>query len=195
MKFSEVFRGTRAERRIVFSFYGHETPILLRPLSALEESDAAAYAVKTATGKGTTAAAGDSVYDAAYAAQTLSLACLDADSPTAARTPFFDGGPDQVLRELDADTIGALFADHQIWQERCSPALRVQTAGDLFALAKKVAEDDDPLVFARMSQRTQWSLLRFSAALLVHSQVLKSSSSSPLSESGTTSAAAATESA
>lgn len=113
-------------------------------------------------------------------ANTLAFGCMDPDSPASAREPLFDKGAEQVLSELDTDTIAQLFEQHQIWQEECSPTLRAKSVTELFDLAKKVAEEHDPLggSLAALSPHTRLSFMRFLAALLVSSQAFKLSPSS-----------------
>ena len=187
MKFSQVAKGTFAEKRTTFRHHGEEVVTLLRPLSAGEEiaviSKARASAVKSGV---LDPKPGDSIYEAHLQSETLVLACLDPDSPpVAGRTSTFDEGPAQVL-EMDGDTILMLHEQHKIWQEECSPSIRVKSTKELFEIAKAVASSDDPFFYARLSPSTRWQLLVFMAALLLKSPDFKAWSSS-ISSEGTTS--------
>lgn len=183
MKFSEIAKGTSAERVTSFRFHGQDVKVIFRPLSALEETDAAAAGIRYAKAKGASPEPGP-VYDAAFMAHTLCCGCLDPDSPPDARLPFFDKGADQILADLDTDTIAQLFEQQQMWQEECSPSTKAKSVAELFDLAKAVAADADPLglAYARLSPRTRWTLQRFTANLLVESHVFKPSPSSSSAE-------------
>lgn len=173
MKFSLVKHGTRAEKPASFKFYENDVAILLRPLSLAEEIDTAAAAIAMATAKKSEPKPGNAIYDAALMAATLHVCCIDPDSSPEARTSVFDGGVDQVLKELDGDTTALLYEQQQIWQEECSPTLHKVSLGELFNITKKLAEDEhDPLAFLRLSPRMRVTLARFMAALLRTSQVL-----------------------
>lgn len=178
MKLSAVAKAARAERATSFRFHGRDVPALLRAMSALEDTDAVAAAIKACKQKGAEPTSGQPIYDACYAANVLAVACLDPDSPPTAREPLFDKGAEQAMSELDQDTLAMLFEQQQQWQEECSPLVRPNNAGELLEMAKRVAEADDPLVYARLSPRTRWILQRTTAALLVQLQAFKPSSSS-----------------
>lgn len=170
-------RGVRAEKDTTFRFAGSDVKVLIRPLSALEEADVTADAIKFAKSKGSEALEGRPIYEAAFAAGALAISCLDPDSPADARSPLFDKGATQVLSELDTDTIAQLFEQHRLWQEECSPYLKTKSAGELFDLAKRVAQENDPFSYVRMSPRTRWLLQHSTAALLVALQAFKPSPS------------------
>lgn len=178
MRFSDVAKGTLAERATKFTAYGNAVDVLLRPLSALEETDVAAAAIKYAKSKGSEPVEGHPIYEAALMANVLAIACMDTESPAHSRGVFFDGGADQVLRELDTDTLAELFQQQRIWQEQCSPTSNKKNVAELWEAAEKLAADDDPLVYARLSPRTRWILQRFTAALAIELRDSKVSSSS-----------------
>jgi hypothetical protein len=173
VKFSQVAKGTSAEKPSKFRHGETDIEILLRPLNAGEEVEIIAKASKSAVKDGVTSPRpGDSIYDAHLMSETLALSCLDPDSPADARTSTFDEGPKQVL-QLDNDTILLLWEQQRMWQEECSPSVQAKSTKDLFELAKEVAEGDDPFAYVRLSQRTRWQLQHFTAALLVKSPAFR----------------------
>lgn len=178
MKFSLVSKGARAEQASSFRFRNEEVLVLFRPLTLAEEMAAETEAIRACKTAGAEPKPGTPIYEAARMAAILVAGCLDPDSPPGARTSLFDGGSDQVCADLDTDTIGLLYGQHQAWQEQCSPSYRQKTDGQLFTLAKQLAEDaeTDPLAYWRQSPKTQLSLLHFMGALLRRSLV---SSSTP----------------
>lgn len=195
MKFSLIAKGTKAEESATFRYYDKDVAILIRPLSQLEEIDVIAAALKTCKEKGAEGKPGNAIYEAVRMAATLAVACLDPDSPPGARQSVFDLGAEQVLAELDTDTIAQLAERQDRWQEQCSPSFRHKTVKELFEMARKLGEDEhDPLAFARLSPNTQLVLARFMAALLRQSRASSSSPTSPFSRSATTSESSETES-
>lgn len=166
MKFSQVILGTRAEKAIAFEAGGKTRTALVRPLSLAEEIDADAEAIKLSKRKGAEAVAGNTVFESYRMMAVVACAILDEDSPPAARERYFDGGIEQVAT-LTPDVIAHLHQLQQAWQEECSPSFTHKTTADLFVLVRKLVEDEhDPLVFARVSVKTQWTLLPFMARLL-----------------------------
>lgn len=176
MRFSSLVKGKRAERAATIRVGVADVPLRLRPLSAIEETDVIAAAIAHAKAKGAEPTAGHPIYEAAIMANTLAVACIDPDSDDGA---FFDGGAAQVLSELDTDTIAQLYEQQQIWQEECSPSVRAKSFEELFGLAKKLSETDDPLAYVRLSPRTRWILQRTTGALLPTSPEPKPQPSSP----------------
>jgi hypothetical protein len=173
MKFSQVAKGTSAEKASKFRHGDTDVEVLLRPLNAGEEVDVIARATKSAVKDGVAAPRpGDSIYEAHMMSETLALACLDPESPPNARVSTFDEGAKQVL-QLDNDTILLLWEQQRMWQEECSPSVQSKSTKDLFDLAKEVAEGDDPFSYVRLSQRTRWQLQHFTAALLVKSPAFR----------------------
>lgn len=175
MKFSLVAKGTRAEQAASFKHYGADVATILRPLSAAEEIDADADAIKIAKTKGAEANVGSPVFMMARMAAILLRGCVDPESPADARTPTFDGGVPQIL-ELDPDTLAHLYERHQLHQEQVSPTYLQATVSELFREARKLSEDDDPLAFARYARDFQLKLARFMAVLLRSARVFNSSS-------------------
>jgi hypothetical protein len=186
MRFSDVIRGTSAECTTHYESRGKRVEVLLRPLDANEEMDVVASAIKHCKARGADAVAGNPIYEAGIMAASLAIAVLDPDSPEEARAPHFDKGDSQVL-QLDTDTIATLYEQQMQWQEETSPSLKAKSVGELFDIARKLVEQDDPLVYARLSPRTRWDLQRTTAALLLESHVLKPSPTSSSSSDGTSS--------
>jgi hypothetical protein len=174
VKFSAVLAGKRNEEPASFRFYGTEVATLLVPLSDGEELEAEGEALRLAKAKG--ADGGSSVYGRFHRAAVLVAGCKDPDSSPEKRTPTFDGGIPQVL-SMDPDETAMLFERHQLMQEMVSPSRRRMSVNELFALAKKLVEEDerDPFAFARFSRVTQLTLVRFMASLLRLSHVFSSS--------------------
>lgn len=186
MKFSQIAKGKRAEKPHIFTFGqqlvgGVMVPIqhevLVAPLSAIEEMDVEADAIREAKRRGAEPVAGNSVFESARMMAVIHAAILDKDSPPGAREPYFALGLTEI-GTLDPDTIAHLHQVQQAWQEEISPSYRHKNGADLFKLVKEVADSDDPLVFARYSLKTQWSLGPFMAKLLRPSLTSSSSSGS-----------------
>lgn len=186
MKFSDVAKGTRAEQASTLTVEGKETAILFRPLSALEEADVTASAIRFAKSKGGEPKVGSDLYETGFMVHALALGVLDPDSPPGARAPFFDGGFEQILSKMDTDSIAQLHERHRMWQEECSPSYARVSVGRLFELSKEFGrDDDDPKVLARysaLSLTTRLTLLRFMAVQL---RILQGSKLSPSLSSGT----------
>jgi hypothetical protein len=168
MKFSDVAKGTKAEKASAFSYGGKSIPVLLCPLSFEEEIGIIARAVKIAQKEGVREPRpGDPIYEAHAQAETLLLACLDPDSPEGARTPTF-ADTKEVL-QLDQDTVAILCEQQAMWQQECSPSIHEVSTKDLFKHAEEVCERGDPFAFARFSPSMRWLLQRFTAVLLCNS--------------------------
>lgn len=165
MKFSQVSKGTRAEKAHEFTVREFTHKILVRALSAGEEMDVEAVAIREAKKRGAEPVAGNSVFESARMMAVIADAILDPDSPSDKREPYFSLGLPEI-GSLDPDTIAHLHQVQQAWQEEISPSYRHKGPADLFKLVKEVADSDDPLVFARYSLKTQWSLGPFMAKLL-----------------------------
>lgn len=196
MKFSNILKGTRAER--VVELPGHTKPdgapvtIALRPLTGAEEKQVLEAALTDARAAGVTAPRpGEQLYDLAVMAHTLVLGCLDPESPPETRAPFFDAGAEHLLANLNAETIGYLFERHDQWQSECSPYVRKMGADELLAAVSEVAGPDGEAAFTRMSPGMRWSFTRSLARLLLCSPDLKSLCSSTSDD--VTTAATATQ--
>lgn len=184
MRFSDVVRGTAAECPAHYLLDGKKIEVALRPLDALEEMDVVGSAIKHCKARGAEPVAGNPIYETGIMLATLAVATLDPDSDPKARQPHFDGGETQVAK-LDTDTIATLYEQQMQWQEDTSPSLKAKSVGELFDIARKLVEQDDPLVYARLSPRTRWDLQRTTAVLLLESHVLKPSSTSSSASAGT----------
>lgn len=189
MRFSDVIRGTAAECPTHYVLDGKKVEVILRPLDSNEEMDVVAAAIKHCKTRGADAVAGNPIYEAGIMRATLAIACLDPESKPEARQPHFDK-EDQVGK-LDTDTIAILYEQQMQWQEETSPSLKHKSVGELFDLARKVVEQDDPLAYARLSPRTRWDLQRTTGVLLLESRVLRPSPTSSSSSDGTKSNATA----
>jgi len=184
MKFSEIAEGISAESPVKVLAKGKEIPARVRPLSAMEETDAVSSAIAFSRKKGAEPKAGQPIYESALAAATVAMATLDDESPEGKREPFFDGGMDAAL-ELDTDALAILFEQQQAFQEEKSPSFRAMSTNDLFRLLKEVVEKDDPFFYRRISPATRWNLQRITGALLRSARVLKDWGFSPASPDGT----------
>jgi hypothetical protein len=194
MKFSTIVKGKKAERLTTYRLFGQDVQVIVQPLSALEEIDVASTAMAFAKSKDAEPKAGDPVYEAAFMARALILACMDPESSPAAREPHFDGGTIEQVLSLDPDSLAMLFEQQRLWQEECSPSIRTMSPAELFAAVKRVAEDDGPLAsafYGRLSHHTRLTLLRFTGAQLLKLQELKPWCSSPSWQKLGTSASAA----
>lgn len=176
MKFSSletIAAGTHAERNVDLPVPGRDAPpvpMAMRPLSGAEDISVCAEALKMAKARGVESPTfGDPIYDLALWANTVAVSFVDVDSPRDKREPFFDGGAEQVLANLHPETIAYLAERQAVWQEECSPSVRAKSVGELFSLAKGLAEASDDSFFSRLSPRTRWSLARTLARLLLKS--------------------------
>lgn len=174
MKFSQIDRGTRAERIVEVELSRGKAKIALRPLTGMEESQVYAGAREFAKQHHGDAKPGDPQYELGIAVHTLAVGCLDVDSPPDTRTPFFDGGPEQILTDLAREEIAYLYERHELWQDECSPTVSKLSATDMLAeLIKQVeAEDDDP--FVRLRPGLRRALFLITARLCLSSPELRS---------------------
>lgn len=141
----------------------------LRVLSGVEAAEVLQKSRAFAIARGIAAPTeGDRLYDLAIQAHTLALACVDVDSPEKAREPFFDGGPDQILRELDVDRIAYIFERQMIWQDECSPSALKLSTKDAYAHITRTVVSSDDLPFSQMSRGLQWTLFRFMGSQLLN---------------------------
>jgi hypothetical protein len=177
VKFSAIQIGARAERTIELPDVLHEgkpVPIILRPLTGIEEADALRRGYEFAAQGNAKAEAGDPIYDLGVMVHTLAVGCLDPDSSTEDRKPFFDGGAEQILKQLGRETIHFLYQRHELWQDECSPYTRNMSANDLMLKVAEVASSIDDGPFTRMSPATRWIFTRTTARLLLDSREDKS---------------------
>lgn len=173
-RWSDVEKGTKAEKPTTFPYAGKDVPTVLRTLSMGEEIEVIATAVKAAEKKGVKdPKPGNAIYDAFLKAHTVLLVCMDPESPEKSRAPFFDGGLDDVLG-LGDEIVTMLFEQHEMHQQQTSPSILGTTTKDLFKLAKEVSERGDPFDYARLPLVIRWLLQRFTALLLFNSPAYKS---------------------
>jgi hypothetical protein len=126
MKYSLVQKGIRAERAVKFPHLVDGGKVIdidcvVRPLLDEEESEVLSYAVGFAKKKGGKPESGDPLFDLGYMRRSISIGVLDKDSPVDAREPFFDGGVEQIMRELSRESVTYLFAVLEAWQDEISP--------------------------------------------------------------------------
>lgn len=151
-------KGTRATKPVTLQIWGQEVKLSVRPLLAFEEAGALAGGRSYAVSKGVSdPKAKDRLYEIGVMAYTIAVGCADAD---AADQPFFDGGAEQVLSELDTDTIAYLYEQQQLWQDFCCPRKTTVNADEyiqyVFACAG-AAEGDDPLAMLRPVTRASFT--------------------------------------
>ena len=172
MKFSEVVKGTRAEREAelpgVLTQSGKPVVFLLRPLNDEEEVAVIAKAEAYARSQGAEPREGSPLFDRTVMVETLLLGCLDVDSPKDSRAPFFESEK-QISKALDRDAIALLYQMHQAFQSEVSPFARHLSAEQLYAVALEVAAKDTPDPFVRLAPGTQWRSFRTLAMLLIGS--------------------------
>ena len=178
MKFSDIAKGKAKEKTAVIPGVevspGVPLPTLIRPLTAMEEVDVAAAAIAFAKSKGAPTAPDSKIYQEGEMAATIALAYLDPDSDPKARKPTFDLGAEQVLSDLDTDTVAMLSEQQGMWQQECSPGMKSMTPGEAFELAKGLVKDqDDPkavATYSLLSPIMRWNFTRFMAVLLASSR-------------------------
>lgn len=128
------------------------------------------------------------IYDLAVMAHTLVAGCVDHDSGAELR-PFFDS-VEQVLQNLNRDQIAFLFAQHEHWQDECSPQGKDLDENGFYAWLVGVAESESPSdFFERLRPSILWRFTRTTARLLLLSRADKSEpgATSETSTSGSTS--------
>lgn len=188
MKFSLVTKGIRAEKPIEFTLEGGEPcKCVMRAMTGAEEISVAGDAIGIAKKRGVeNPIDGHPIYDVAIWACTLAVTCLDPDSSSERRDPYF-ADAEEVLAGLHTDTIAILFERQQIFQEEVSPRRRAQTFDDLLRMTREFAEanDDGPFVLWSPLTRKVWA--RTIAKAVMSSPELKSLISSVSEASGATS--------
>lgn len=193
MKFSQINKGIRAEREVVFDMPdGQSVKLAVRPLTGAEEVDARAKAIALAKARGVEDPRdGHPIHDACFWASVLAIACVDVDSSPAKRDPFFRDA-EEVLAELQIDSMALLYERQAVWQEECSPLKTTRSVADLIEMTKQAAlsEDGHGFPFQPMSPITRLLWERFMAAHAWTSLALKLPSGSPSPSSGPTGASA-----
>lgn len=168
MKFSTAIQGTRAEKLVEYP--GHDTvKLALRPLTGAEVSQsytlAADYARERKESPETP------LFRLAQMAAVLSIACLDHESTP--RTPFFDGGFDQVMG-LDYEVIAYLYEHHERWQTACSPYTTNLPFSELVSLIDTEVAQSDDRFFMRLAPNMRWNFVHILASLVASSQEARS---------------------
>lgn len=168
MKFSQATLGTRAERPVETTIRGVEVALAVRPLAGDEEGLALSRATEYAKAKGAAKVEpGNPIFDLGLMVHQLALACLDVESPPTARTPFFDGGADQVFGSLDTEEIAFLHARYEAWQTECSPSKALKSGEEMVKLLAEIAGSDGHLDFLASTRPGTLAIcLLFSARLL-----------------------------
>ncbi len=184
MRFSQIAKGTRAERPVEIELGGETLKFAVRPLIASEEGDVAAGARTYAESKGVkNPTPGDALYDLGLAMHTIALGCVDLESPADKRAPYFDGGVAQILDSdvLGRDAIAYVYEIQQRWQDECAPR-KLAMAPDEFAAAVVVIGGEDKarsqLFFGQLRPGMQWHFTHFLASLWLNSPTPRSGSGS-----------------
>jgi hypothetical protein len=90
---------------------------------------------------------GDPIFDLAVMVHTLLLGCVDPDSPVDAPVPFFVSA-EQIRKNLSRDQIVHLHAQHEHWQDECSPrAKKFESENHYLGWVIKTAESESPSDF------------------------------------------------
>jgi len=85
---------------------------------------------------------GDSLFDLGVMVHTLLRVCVDHESPEAEVRPFF-ASEAEVLGS-PRDRIAYVFAQHEIWQDQCSPQVGRVSPDALYAIVQEAAASPDP---------------------------------------------------
>jgi hypothetical protein len=90
---------------------------------------------------------GDPIFDLSVMVHTLRLGCVDPDSPQDSPVPFFMSA-EQIWKNLSRDQIVHLHAQHEFFQDECSPrAKRFESENQFYAWVLKAAESESPSDF------------------------------------------------
>lgn len=197
-RFSQIVGGTRSEQ--VFELpppdgveANASAPLrcALRPLSGTEEAAALAAARDFAKSKGVERPGpGDPLYDLALMAHTIVLGTVDIDSPAEARTPFFDGGVEQLMAHYGREAIAYIYERHQLWQDQCAPGIKTLSGPEFMDAILTLGGEDEEAAFrffCRSRPALQWSCVRSTAVTLVRSLLPKSLSGSGSESDGSSS--------
>lgn len=186
MKFSEIVKGVRQDEVIELPHYIGQPPdakpleCAVRALNDIEEERVLAAAVRRAKSQGADKAEpGDPLYDLALMVETIAIACLDKDSPTESRQPFFDKGSDQVREFFGREATALIYGKQQSYQDRVGPSIKrlgpIEYYGG-FSILGGEDEREARDFFERCSVGLQWSYMRTMAVQLLSSLQPKSSS-------------------
>lgn len=178
MKALQALRGKKAEASFDLPMPdGSTLPVLLRPITDLEDADSVQYATEFADKRGSKdAGPGDVQYEKGYRAHVLFTAVLDSDSSPDARERFFSS-PDEITKSFHPEAILYLYERWQAHQDSVSPLLRAKSPEDFLQMARELTKggDDSLRFFCRMSPLTRSSCMTFLARLALNSQQVRSS--------------------
>jgi hypothetical protein len=200
-RFSDVQKGTRARRTVEFP-QANTRSSLLAPLPELEQrratdntdsqaailvdlvvlsgeeeslalEQARAMAIKAGVAE---PKLGEPLYDLALMVFTLLYGVIDHDDQ-ANRTQFFESAQ-QIRSSLDRERITYLYAQHELWQNECSPQAKSLSDAEFFKFIVEMADSGDPSIpFGKLQPVTAAIFMRTMAKLLLSSPMLKSSDS------------------
>lgn len=189
-KFSTVVQGTRARKPIKLplpgaqynidkdEWVGPTDELVVRALRDDEHADVVAEARAFAIKRGLeNPEDGDPLYEKGKMLHTLTIACLDKDSPIEKSEPYFDGGWEQIHKaeNLTPEVIAYLYFQQQLWQDEVNPLNKSLTDTQFMAAAIKTAQGDMSF-FVNSRRGIQWSFMRTLASQLValHASSLQS---------------------
>lgn len=136
--------------------------VALVVLTGEEDDDVLAHARAHAVSRGVAdPKPGEPIFDLAIMVQTLLLGCVDPESPAGAPVPFFESA-DQIRKHMSREQIVHLFAQHEFFQDECSPrAKRFETENHYYAWVVKTAESESPSdFFESIGPALLWSSVR-----------------------------------
>lgn len=184
-RFSQIARGAQQTDPVELRLAGVSDFVRLavRPLRASEDEDVLECARREAAKRGVQDPKdGNPLYDFEVAIETIARGCVDIDAPA---SPFFDGGAEQVRRELDRDRIAYLYERQRSFQEACSPLQRDMDPSAFIAKVLEAAdtEDGDRRPFDALPRASLESFARTLARQFMSLAMLKSRSGSDSAES------------
>ncbi len=172
-KLSQIVQGTRARKVVPTTLLdGGEANVSLRPLAGIDDAAVLERAREFAVSRGVKdPKPGDSLYELGLQVHTLLEATLDVDSDA----PFFDGGADQLLANMDSDRIALLFERQRHLQDEISPRKGSMSESEFWTKIVQVAgsEDRDESFFWQLKPGLQKDFLHSMAKLLLSSLGLK----------------------
>jgi hypothetical protein len=197
MRFSQIVKGIRQDKSIELPPYIGQPPdqpcmtCCIRALNDVEEELALGAAVKRAKDQGAAKPEpGDPIYDLALMVEVIALACCDPDSPTGARDPFFDGGPDQVRQHFGREATTLIYETQQQYQDDVAPTLKRLTPIEYYGGLHTLGGEDEERArsfFVRCSVGLRWSYMRTLAVQLLNSLQHSSASGTTSEANGPTS--------
>ena len=199
VQYAKVIKGRRAERTLNCPIPGSEAGLtcVAIPLAGDEEAECLAFALKYAKDKGVHAehaTVGNPLYDLAYAAKVVELTIRDPETgEPGRRSPTFSGaclkadgqpygsGVDEILGELQRETIMYLFRIAEHWADEVSPMRRQMSDLELVAGVRELAKEGDESLrfFDGCGPSMRLRLLRFMASQCASSLEPRSGPSGP----------------